>query len=65
MGTGRGIQNMLKKELQAELIRQLKSCDEILEHDIENSCEQTFAVGRRSGLVLALQLVERLEDGKA
>ena len=55
---------MTKKELQAELIRQLKSCDEWQKQNSDVDNAWTFIEGRKSGLKHALQLVERLEDGK-
>ena len=55
---------MTKKEIQAELIQRIKHCDKILFDSNESSYEQTFAEGRYSGLKLALQLVEHLDEGK-
>ena len=55
---------MTKKEVQEELIRWLKSCDEVQGRYTEDCDEWIFGEGRKSGLKLALQLVEHLEEGK-
>lgn len=65
---------MTKKELQAELIRRLKSCDDVLnsyaeyaEHNkISNDFlrEWSYAEGRKNALKSALHLVEHLDEGK-
>lgn len=56
---------MTKKELQAELIRRIKNCDEVMNDYDECTDEQTYGEGRKSGLKLALQLIEHLDEGKA
>ena len=57
---------MTKKELQAELIQQLKYCDSILSCENIRMQDRIEANERKSVLKWALQLVEHLEeDGKA
>lgn len=55
---------MTKKELQAELISWIKRCDEVMNDYDECTDEWTYGEGRKSGLKLALQLVEHLDEGK-
>ncbi len=55
---------MTKKELQAELIRRLKSCDEWQEQNSDVDKAWAFIEGRKSGLTHALQLVEHLDEDK-
>lgn len=56
---------MTKKELQSELIRRIKNCDEVMNDYDECTDERTYGEGRKSGLKLALQLIEHLDEGKA
>ena len=53
---------MTKAELKAELIARLKRCDEVLTDYEEGTDEHTYGEGRRSGLILALQYVEHLDE---
>lgn len=65
---------MTKKELQEELIRRIKCCDEALNeyaeyadhNEVSNDFlkEWSYDEGRRSGLLLALQLFAHLDEGK-
>lgn len=55
---------MTKKELQAELISWIKYCDKVMNDYDECSDERTYGEGRKSGLKLALQLVEHLDEDK-
>lgn len=55
---------MTKKEIQAELIQQLKYCDSILSCENVRMQDRIEANERKSVLKYVLQLVERLEEVK-
>ena len=55
---------MTKKEIQAELIRQLKSCDSMLSCENVRMQDRIEANERKSVLKLVLQLVEHLDEDK-
>ena len=55
---------MTKKELQAELIQQLKICDSILSCENVRMQDRIEANERKSVLKYVLQLVEHLDEGK-
>ena len=57
---------MTKKELQAAIVSEIKHCDKVLDHNKKSYEDWVYVLGQQSGLKLALQLVEYLEeDGKA
>lgn len=55
---------MTKKELQAELIRQIKDCDAEIESYSEGSAEWEYCEGLKRAFIHVLQLVEHLDEGK-
>lgn len=56
---------MTKKEIQAELIRQLKSCDSMLSCENVRMQDRIEANERKSVLKWVSQLVEHLDEDKA
>ena len=53
---------MTKAELKAELIARLNWCEVIMQNCEECTDERIYGEGRKSGLKLALQLLEHLRE---
>ena len=56
---------MIKKELQAAIVSEIKHCDKVLDHNKKSYEDWVYVLGQRDGLKLALQLLEDLDEGKA